>query len=44
MDIIQIEFFRGILRLLEREIGFQTDSESVCCGVTLSQCHVMMEQ
>ena len=43
MDIIQIEFFRGILRLLEREIGFQTDSESVCCGVTLSQCHVMME-
>lgn len=43
MDISQIEFFRGILRLLEREIGFQTDSESVCCGVTLSQCHVMME-
>ena len=43
MDRSQIEFFRGILRLLEREIGFQTDVESMCCGVTLGQCHVMME-
>ena len=43
MDRTQIEFFRGVLRILEREIGFQTDAESMCCGVTLGQCHVMME-
>ena len=43
MERKQIEFFRGVLRILEREIGFQTDAESMCCGVTLGQCHVMME-
>ena len=35
--------FRSVLRILEREIGFQTDAESQCCGVTLGQCHVLME-
>jgi DNA-binding MarR family transcriptional regulator len=43
MDIFKIRFFRGMLRALEREIGFQGGSESQCCGVTLAQCHVLME-
>lgn len=34
---------RRKLRLLEREIGSLTKSESICCGVTLAQCHVLME-
>ena len=43
MDKQEIQFFRKVLRMLERELGFQTDSESQCCGVTLGQCHVLME-
>lgn len=43
MDKKRIQFFRSVLRVLERELGFQTDSESQCCGVTLGQCHILME-
>jgi len=43
MNKKQLKFFRSILRILERELGFQSDSESQCCGMTLTQCHVLME-
>ena len=43
MNTQGIQAFRTILRVLERELGFQTDSESQCCGVTLGQCHILME-
>lgn len=43
MDKKKIQFFRSVLRVLERELGFQTDSESQCCGVSLGQCHILME-
>lgn len=43
MDKKNIQFFRSVLRTLEREIGFQTDSESQCSGISLAQCHVLME-
>ena len=43
MNKKQIKSFRSILRVLERELGFQSDSESQCCGMTLTQCHVLME-
>ena len=43
MDKKKIIFFRSILRLLEREMGFQTGFEIQCCGVTLGQCHILME-
>jgi DNA-binding MarR family transcriptional regulator len=29
--------------MLEREAGFQTEAETQCCGISLSQCHVLME-
>jgi DNA-binding MarR family transcriptional regulator len=34
--------FREILRIFERELDKQNNS-SCCCGVTLSQCHALME-
>lgn len=37
-----IKEFREILRVFERELDHQNNS-SCCCGVTLSQCHVLME-
>jgi len=39
----EIEGFRRDLRLLEREIFRQLEGETSCCGVTLSQCHVLLE-
>jgi DNA-binding MarR family transcriptional regulator len=37
-----IKKFREILRRFEREI-FMLNSESCCCGVTLAQCHILLE-
>ena len=34
--------FRETLRVFERELDRQNNS-SCCCGVTLAQCHVLME-
>lgn len=38
-----IEEFRRDLRVLEREIVRQLQTETACCGVTLAQCHVLVE-
>jgi DNA-binding MarR family transcriptional regulator len=38
-----ISEFRTILRKLEREIDIELKGETSCCGVTLSQCHILME-
>lgn len=38
-----VEEFRRNLRVLEREIVRQLQSETACCGVTLAQCHVLLE-
>jgi len=35
--------FRRNLRVLEREIVRQLQTETACCGVTLAQCHVLLE-
>ena len=42
MDHKLVTEFREILRVFERELDRQNNS-SCCCGVTLSQCHVLME-
>ena len=34
--------FRRILRLFERELNIQNQS-SCCCGVTVTQCHTLLE-
>lgn len=43
MDAETIRKFREGLRKLEREIGWQLKSDTECCGVTLAQCHIILE-
>jgi len=38
-----IEQFRAKLREIERTVWMQTKSEALCCGVTMSQCHAILE-
>jgi hypothetical protein len=38
-----IREFRKHLRQLEREVGYSMASETACCGVTLAQCHHLLE-
>jgi DNA-binding MarR family transcriptional regulator len=38
-----VEGFRRDLRVLEREIARQLESPTTCCGVTLAQCHALLE-
>jgi len=40
---VEIGRFRRDLRVLEREIARSLSSETGCCGVTLAQCHLLME-
>ncbi|NQT25493.1 MarR family transcriptional regulator [candidate division KSB1 bacterium] len=38
-----IESFRQDIRQIEREIDRQLKDSRICCGVSLAQCHLMME-
>jgi DNA-binding MarR family transcriptional regulator len=38
-----IEEFRTKLREIERAVWIRTKSEALCCGVTMAQCHAIME-
>jgi DNA-binding MarR family transcriptional regulator len=43
VSISRIREFREAIRLLEREITGQLRSETGCCGVSLAQCHTLLE-
>jgi DNA-binding MarR family transcriptional regulator len=43
IPVTAIEAFRRDLRALEREIVRQMQAETACCGVTLAQCHVLLQ-
>jgi DNA-binding MarR family transcriptional regulator len=43
MDSNEISLFRKKLREIERAVGLRDRIESVCCGVSLAQCHAMVE-
>lgn len=34
---------REIIRMLERKLGILEESEFSCCGVTMAQCHALVE-
>jgi DNA-binding MarR family transcriptional regulator len=34
---------REIVRILERKLGVLEETEVVCCGITMSQCHALVE-
>jgi DNA-binding MarR family transcriptional regulator len=40
---VVIAAFRRHLRVLEREVVRQMEAETGCCGVTLAQCHTLIE-
>ncbi|HCL56450.1 MAG TPA: hypothetical protein DHW82_05510 [Spirochaetia bacterium] len=43
MDEKKYNQFRSSLRVLARKIETQMKNETGCCGVTLSQCHILLE-
>jgi DNA-binding MarR family transcriptional regulator len=43
MEKNAIELFRAKLREIERAVWIQTKSEALCCGVTMAQCHAILE-
>ena len=43
MDIEKIRYLRAKLRQLERETGSPFKPETGCCGLTLAQCHTLLE-
>ncbi len=43
MDIAPVREFRRYIRAIEREVAYQLKNQSGCCGVTLAQCHCLME-
>lgn len=43
MNIKSLELFRRKLRQLEREVEEQVKMGKSCCGISLAQCHVLME-
>jgi DNA-binding MarR family transcriptional regulator len=43
LDTETIRAFRRSLRALEREIGLVLEKETDCCGVTVAQCHFLLE-
>ncbi len=43
MDVSEIRFFRKRLRRFERLLSEQVKEDSCCIGVTLAQCHAILE-
>lgn len=43
MDIQKIRFLRGKLRLLEQQMNDPFGRDAGCCGLTLAQCHTLLE-
>lgn len=42
-DTNDIKQFREMVRVLVRKLGVLQDSEFSCCGITLAQCHALVE-
>jgi len=43
VDIQKIRFLREKLRLMEREMNDPFGRDAGCCGLTLAQCHTLLE-
>ncbi|MBW6463206.1 MAG: MarR family transcriptional regulator [Bacillota bacterium] len=39
----ELSHFRDILRQMQRSLGWLAKSDAACCGVTVSQCHALLE-
>jgi DNA-binding MarR family transcriptional regulator len=38
-----VDAFRSTLRRIERAVGLQAKDDATCCGVTVAQCHALVE-
>ncbi len=43
MELEEIRYFREIMRRLQLNLSWQSKSDAACCGITMAQCHVLME-
>ncbi len=43
MRKLDLPLFRKYMRMLERETGLLLSEETACCGVTVAQCHLLLE-
>ncbi|MCM0647283.1 MarR family transcriptional regulator [Clostridium swellfunianum] len=43
MTINESHFLRELIRILVRNLGILEKGEATCCGVTVSQCHAIVE-
>jgi len=43
IELKNATLFREYIRLLERKLGLLNESEMSCCGVTMAQCHAIVE-
>jgi len=43
MAVLEVKQLRELIRVLERKLGILEDSEMSCCGLTLAQCHALVE-
>jgi DNA-binding MarR family transcriptional regulator len=43
MNTEMIELFREKLRQLEREVGWSLKNDTQCCGISMAQCHALLE-
>jgi len=39
----EVRQLREVVRILERKLGILEDSEMSCCGLTMAQCHALVE-
>lgn len=42
-DIEKTNQLRELIRLLERKLGVLEDGEMACCGISMAQCHALVE-
>ena len=43
MDAGDMQYFREKLRQLERRLGWVMKSDVQCCGISMAQCHALIE-
>ncbi len=43
MKLEDIRLFRDTLRHLQRSLGWQAKNDADCCGITVTQCHALLE-
>lgn len=43
MELKDIRQFRETIKRLQRNLSWQSKSDAACCGITVAQCHALME-